>query len=511
MHSAHALELSMLVSRVVSVVSILNRQGLLSMNFSDYAAHDAFGISRLIKDREVSVEEVTEAAIDVAEQLNPKLNALVMTNFDNARELIKEKLPESPVSGSPFYLKDVNQFSSDMPTTFSCRFFDGVKPKPDSELVKRWRQAGLVILGKTNTPEFAEDFVCESTFRGLTLNPWNPEVTTGGSSGGAGAAVASGMAPLAHGTDLGGSIRIPAACCGVFGMKPTTGLNPMGPNFMELSNGFNSDHVLTRSVRDSAAALDQSAGPLNGSRYHIRPEVDSYLAALDEKLPTLRIGVSTSTPYGDSVGKNQEVSVDRISAALVDMGHEVDEYVYPADLGLGTWMEDLWMVDVVYEIDNRIKEVGREPLHEELEALTHFVRDRIASLSAMDLYRARQGAHEASMKLIRSMSDLDLVLTPSLGSDPIPVGYMDSRTANFNMETWGERGHAFAPFSYICNVSGQPAASLPVQLNDGEHPCAVQLAGHTGKDHLILQVAAELEKEFGWDQCRPPIWAGDLQ
>ena len=174
-------------------------------------------------------------------------------------------------------------------------------------------------------------------------------------------------------------------------------------------------------------------------------------------------------------------------------------------------MEDLWMVDVVYEIDNRIKEVGREPLHEELEALTHFVRERVASLSAMDLYRARQGAHEASIKLIKSMIDFDLVLTPTLASDPIPVGYMDSRTANFNMETWGERGHAFAPFAYICNVSGQPAASLPVQLNDGEHPCAVQLAGHTGKDHLILQVAAELEKELRWDQYRPPIWAGDLQ
>ena len=481
------------------------------MNFSDYADHDAVGIARLIKAKEVSAEEVTEMAIHVAERMNPKLNALVMTNFDNARAAAVQKLPDSPVSGAPFYLKDVNQFTSDMPTTFSCPFFDGVKPKPDSELVKRWRKAGLMILGKTNTPEFAEDFVCEPTFRGVTLNPWNPKVTTGGSSGGAGAAVASGMVPLAHGTDLGGSIRIPAACCGVFGLKPTTGLNPMGPYFMELSNGFNSDHVLTRSVRDSAAALDQSAGPIRGSRYHVRPEVNSYLAALDERPPKLRIGVSISTPYGDAVGKNQEASVERVSTALADMGHEIDEYAYPADLGLGSWMEDLWMVDVAYEIDNRIKEVGREPLHEELEALTHFVRERVESLSAMDLYRARQGAHEASMRLMNSMSEFDLVLTPTLGSDPIPVGYMDSRTANFNMETWGERGHAFAPFAYICNVSGQPAASLPVQLKDGEHPCAVQLAGHTGKDHLILQVAAELEKKFGWHQYRPPIWAGDLQ
>ena len=481
------------------------------MNFSDYAELDAVGISTAIRKGEVSSQEVTDKAIEVAELMNPDLNALVLTNYDNARSFAAGKLPETPVSGVPFYLKDVNQFSHDMPTTFSCRFFESASPKEDSELVRRWRQAGLVFLGKTNTPEFAEDFVCEPTFRGVTLNPWNTAVTTGGSSGGAGAAVASGMVPLAHATDLGGSIRIPAACCGVFGLKPTTGLNPIGPYYMEFANGFNSDHVLSRSVRDSAAALDQSAGPVRGSRYHVRPEVDSYLAALDEKPPKLRIGVSTSTPYGDSVGKNQEASVEKVSVALADMGHEVDEYSYPADLGLGSWMEDLWMVDVVYEIDNRIKEVGREPLHEELEALTHFVRERVASLSAMDLYRARQGAHEASMRLIQSMIDFDLVLTPTLASDPIPVGYMDSRTANFNMETWGERGHAFAPFAYICNVSGQPAASLPIQLNPGEHPCAVQLAGHSCDDHLILQVAVRLEQHFQWQNYRPPIWAGDLE
>ena len=220
------------------------------MNFEDYADQDAVGLARLIRTKAVSAREVTEAAIEAADHLNPKLNALVMTNFDNAREQVKKDLPDSPVSGAPFYLKDVNQFTSDMPTTFSSRFFEGAPPREDSELVSRWRNAGLVILGKTNTPEFAEDFVCEPTFRGVTRNPWNPDVTTGGSSGGAGAAVASGMVPLAHGTDLGGSIRIPAACCGVFGLKPTTGLNPMGPYFMEFSNGFNSDHVLTRSVRD---------------------------------------------------------------------------------------------------------------------------------------------------------------------------------------------------------------------------------------------------------------------
>jgi amidase len=342
----------------------------------------------------------------------------------------------------------------------------------------------------------------------VTLNPWNPEVTTGGSSGGAGAAVASGMVPFAHATDLGGSIRIPAACCGVFGLKPTTGLNPVGPYYSEISGGFNSDHVLSRTVRDSAAALDASAGPMRGVRYHVRPMVNSFLEALDQPVPKFRIGVSKLTPSGDAVGANQEQAVDKVSAAIQGMGHELVEYRHPDDLGLGSWMESLWMMDVVYEIENRIQELGREPERHEIDALTRYCREHVAGLTAMDLYRARQGAHEASIKLMNAMSDLDMVLTPALGSDPIAVGALDSRTDNFTMEKWSEAGHAFAPFAYICNITGQPSASLPVQLVEGEHPCAVQLAGHHLRDHVVLQLAHQLEEHFQWSGYRPPIWAG---
>lgn len=478
------------------------------MNPNEYARLDGVALAAAIKRGDVSAMEVTKTAIGVVEKLNPKLNAVVMTNFDNARDAAKGVLADTALAGVPFLLKDVNQFSHDMPTTFSCAFFADAAAKPDSELVSRWRKAGLIILGKTNTPEFAEDFVCEPTLRGVTLNPWNAEVTTGGSSGGAGAAVASGMVPFAHATDLGGSIRIPAACCGVFGLKPTTGLNPVGPYYPEISGGFNSDHVLSRTVRDSAAALDTSAGPMRGARYHVRPMVDSFLKALDQPVPTLRIGVSKRTPYGDAVGANQEHAVDEVSAALQSMGHELVEYCHPDDLGLGSWMESLWMMDVIYEIENRIQELGREPARHEVDALTRYCREHVASMTAMDLYRARQGAHEASIKLMDSMSDLHMVLTPALGSDPIAVGALDSRTDNFTMEKWSEAGHAFAPFAYICNITGQPAASLPVQLVEGEQPCAVQLAGHHLQDHVVLQVAQQLEEHFQWSRYRPPVWAG---
>ena len=478
------------------------------MNKADYVNLDAVGIAESIRRGETTASEVAETAIDIIEGLNPKLNMMVIENFANARKRAKKPLPETPIAGAPFLLKDVNQFSHDMPTTFSCRYFGDAKPKADSELVKRWRDAGLLILGKTNTPEFAEDFVCEPTYRGTTFNPWNPEVTTGGSSGGAGAAVAAGVVPIAHATDLGGSIRIPAACCGVFGLKPTSGLNPVGPYYPEISAGFNSDHVLSRTVRDSAASLDATAGPMAGARYHIVPKVESFLRELDHPVPKLKIGVSVRTPHGDRVGPRQIKAVDITRAALESMGHITQSYTYPTDLGLGPWMETLWMMDVAYEIDQRVQENSREPLDEELEALTKYLRGHVAKLSAMDLYMGRQAAHEASVKLMDSMKDIDLLLTPSISSDPIPVGAMDSRTENFTIEAWGETGHAFAPFSYICNLTGQPAASLPVQLNDGEHPSAIQLAGHHRDDHLLLQVANALESHFEWSKYQPPTWAG---
>lgn len=479
------------------------------MNASEYTQFDAVGLAAAIARGDYSQREVLEAAIDAIEKLNPQLNAVVMTNFEAARSIAGTGALKGPLAGVPFLLKDVNVFSHDMPTTFSCRFFENARPKSDSEIVERWRHAGLNVVGKTNTPEFAEDYVCEPTFRGPTLNPWNVSLTVGGSSGGAGSAVASGMVPIAHGTDLGGSIRIPAACCGVFGFKPTTGLNPVDSSLPEIANGFNSDHVLTRSVRDSAVTLDATAGPLLGNRYYVKPPVRSYLDCLDNSLPRLRIGVCTNTPTGESVPQRQQQAVQKVRKLFAANDHELAEYSYPDDLDLGSWMDTLWMVDVAYEIDKRIAETGREPKYDEQEALTRFLRGHVKSMSAMDLYHARRRAHQTSVKLMNSMADLDLLLTPALGGDPIPVGSLDSRTEAFDYETWARDGYAFAPFSQVCNITGQPAASVPVQLAENEIPCAVQLAGHHCQDHRVLQASALLERTCNWHKFQPPIWAGN--
>ena len=478
------------------------------MKLSEYANYDAVGLATAIAQGDYSPAEVIVAAIDAIDTLNPRLNAVVMENYTNARATSYLVGANRPLSGVPFLIKDVNVFTRDMPTTFSCRFFEGVAPRPDSEIVKRWREAGLVVMGKSNTPEFAEDYVCEPSFRGATLNPWDTGMTTGGSSGGAGVAVASGMVPIAHGTDLGGSIRIPAACCGVYGFKPSTGLNPVDAAQPELASGFNSDHVLTRSVRDSAAALDATAHPIIGYRYHVRRQVPSYLACLEQDLPPLRIGVCTTTPLGDQTPARQVAAVEKVSNILAAGGHQLIEYAYPDNFEFGEWMDLLWMFDVVYEIERRSAEVGRAPEPQELEAMTRYLVEKVAASDAMVHYRARLRAHQISVRLMNSMQGLDLLVTPALASDPVAVGEFDSRSEAFDYHRWAAQGAAFAPFSHVCNMTGQPAASLPVQLAVDEPPCAVQLAGQLGEDHLLLQVSAMLEGHLDWAACRPPIWAG---
>ena len=473
------------------------------MKLSEYLALDGIAIAEGIKAQMWSAIDVVECARQVIEALNPELNAVVMKNYEIAAGVAKRQLPDTRLAGVPLLLKDVNVSTSDMPTTFSCRFFQDAKPAHDSAIVRRWREAGLAIIGKTNTPEFAEDFVCEPTWRGPTLNPWDDKITTGGSSGGAGAAVASGMVPIAHGTDLGGSIRIPAACCGVYGFKPTTGLNPVDFSHQELASGFNSDHVLTRTVRDSAAVLDVTAHPLTGSRYSVHRQVPSFLDTLHHYPENLRIGVCTHTPTGEQTPARQQQAVEKVSLLLESAGHRVVAYRFPKNLNLGYWLDTLWMFDIIAELEAGAQQRGRQPEDYELEALTRYMREYVKRLSAMDHHYARVAAHRQSVILMDSLSDFDLLLTPSLGSDPIPLGSMDSRTDSFNYQNWSDQGLAFAPFSYFCNVTGQPSASLPVWFPGDTFPGAVQLSGHNGSDHVVLQMSAYLEQHLDWGARLP--------
>ena len=473
------------------------------MTPDEFRAHDAIALAALVAGGEVSVREVTDASIRLIERRNPQVNAVVAERFEGALDQAARMDPArpegaGPLWGVPFLLKDVNLVSADLPTRFASRFFAGAKPGRDSTLVRRWRDAGLVTLGTSNTPEFAGDFTTEPVAYGPTRNPWNEGVTVGGSSGGAGAAVAAGMVPLAHGTDLGGSIRIPAACCGVFGFKPSVGLNPLGPHREEIAGGLDADHVLSRSVRDSAASLDVTAGPDAGTRIGRALPPGGFLRGLDEPSPFLRIGLCLDDASGRRAGAAQVAAAEGAASLLEDLGHRVEPYRYPTGIVPGPWFDALWTPDVLHLVRMRVEEIGREPREEELEPMTWAILDLAKGLSALNHLFARLEMVRVAQALGQSMEGVDVVMTPALAEDPPPLGTLTFVANGSDLGRWNARGYGFAPFATPANLGGQPAAVCPVEIGPSGLPVAVQLAGRPGDDLKVLRLARDLEAVTGW-------------
>ena len=483
------------------------------MRIDEYAALDAVAIATLVRAGEVSAAEVTDAAIGAIEALEPRLHALVLQDFPQARETARRVPVTAPLAGVPFLVKDVNLQVAGWPTTHSSRFFATAAALPDSELVARWRRAGTVFLGKTNTPEFADNFATEPAWRGTTLNPWDPAVTVGGSSGGAAAAVASGMVPVAHGTDVGGSIRVPAACCGLFGLKPSRGLNPLGPHHAELGAGLNCDHVLSRSVRDSAAFLDATAGPDPGAPYRVQRAVPSYLAALSGPRERLRIACIARNVDGLAVAPEIEARLGDAVRLCEGLGHEVVPAAFPdevAALAAGEAWMPLWLMDIAMLIRDRARELGRGPGPDEIETMPRYAMERIERMSAHEYLDFRRLAHRICLAMLRAFDSYDLILTPATGTLPPAVGTLDANAPDFDFARWGAAGYTFAPFSELFNVTGQPAASLPLFQSASGLPLGIQLIGRQDEDHRLLRLAADLEAVTAWSNRHPPLWAGKL-
>jgi len=471
----------------------------------EYAQLDGIALAREIKAGTFTAKDAADTSLAIIDALNPKLNAVTIRAPSISSP---SQHATSTLASVPFLLKDANLHSGDMPTTWSSRYLEDSPTLPDSTLVRRWRDAGLVILGKTNTPEFAGEFTTEPGWRGVCRNPWAQNRTTGGSSGGAAAAVASGMVPIAHATDLGGSIRIPSACCGVFGFKPTVGLNPAGP-FAELASGLNSDHVITRSVRDSAASLDITRGPDASSRYHVTGKVESYLKALDAPVDALRIGYTVETPDGKTIDSRQSAAVTDTVEVFERLGHRCSQFTWPDDIEIGPWFETLWAVDIAAIVDEHQSRTGRKRSSDDIDPLSEFVLDEIMSASALDSYRARIEAGRIATRLNLAQADFDVLITPALATDPVEIGTIMS-TRPFNMESWAEAGYQFSPFTAPFNLTGQPAAACPTSFDETALPCGVQLVGKHRDDHIVLQLSRVLEQHHNWQSRRPPCWAGDL-
>jgi amidase len=469
----------------------------------DLAHLDAIAQAELVRCKQVKPIELVEAAIERIERLNPQLNAVVTPMYELARAAASGPLPDGPFAGVPFLLKDLTAAYAGVRMTSGSRFLRDYIAPVDSELVVRYKRAGLIVVGKTNTPEFGLVPTTEPVLFGPTRNPWDTTRTPGGSSGGSAAAVASGMVPAAHGNDGGGSIRIPASCCGLFGLKPTRGRNPLAIEATMLSV----EHVLTRSVRDSAALLDATQGAEPGDPYHAPAPARPYLEEVGADPGKLRIALTAESL--SEFGLEQDcIDAVRDTAKLCEsLGHHVEEVKLAGldDDMFSRAFDIIWSADTAADLQKVALLTGREPTEQDFEPLTWALAERGARYSAGEALYALRVFQEAAGVLDLFMSAFDVWLTPTLGEAPVPLGTFDSRPDD--PIAGYRRAEQFVPFTPIANVGGQPAMSVPLYWNAQGLPIGTHFVARFGNEATLFRLAAQLEQARPWAERRPPVFA----
>ncbi len=468
---------------------------------------DATAQAELVRREEVTPTEMVQGAIERIERLNPELNAVITPLFERAMDAVASANVDAPFSGVPFLLKDIVAEYAGTPLSEGSAFLAGhyISPK-DSELVRRYRKAGLIILGKTNTPEFALMPTTEPRQFGPSRNPWNTKMTTGGSSGGSTAAVASGMVAAAHANDGGGSIRVPSSCCGLVGLKPTRGRNSLGPEVGDAANGLLCDHVVTRSVRDSAAILDATAGPLPGDPYFPALPERPFAEEVGRKPGRLRIGFGTVPLNGAPTHPDCVAAAESAAKLCEELGHDVIEASPTVDSKrLFKAFGSVWAGFLCWGIKDWAKRSGLPIEESSFEPATWRTYLHGERLTSGDYLMAVQELQRASRDAARFFNDYDLWLTPTLAQPPVPLGYFD-----YTPETRDQhiaRLAEYTGFTLIANASGQPGISLPLHWNDDNLPIGVQLLGRYGDEATLIRMAAQLEEARPWSQRRPQVCA----
>lgn len=499
--------------------------------FAEFESYDGLGLAELVKKGELTPVELVDAAIERIETHNPNVNAVIYQEFDQARKAAAGDLPDGPFKGVPFLLKDLIATWGGRPMVSGSRFFQGYKPPRDSELVCRYKATGLIILGKTNTPEFGLTPFTEPEVFGPTRNPWDTTRTPGGSSGGSAAAVASGMVPLAHGNDGGGSIRIPASCCGLFGLKPTRGRLPMGPDLGEVWFGMAVEHVLTRSVRDSAAMLDATAGPDPGAPYFAPPHERPFLEESKRDPGKLKIAFTTHPMVGRIVEPDCKKAVEETAKFLSSLGHELVEDAPEID---GEAFSRAFVTMVCAEVASDIADaealLGKKASHRDFELATWLLSLMGNNLSAKSLSRALRYLKMISRSIGSFFQKYDLLLTPTLGMVPFKIGSLRPENqlaaAEVRMMRLIARTNAawllnmaggidkiaegifdFIPWTPVFNVTGQPAMSVPLYWNDQNLPIGLHFVARYADEATLFRLAGQLEQAMPWFHRRPPLKA----
>ena len=470
---------------------------------------DATDQAALVRSGDVSASELLEAAIHRIERIDPVLNAVVIRWFDHARDVASGQLPAGPFRGVPFLLKDLWAAYAGQTISNGNRALARLAaPSPtDTTLVARFRAAGFVTAGRTNSPEFGSLPTTEPEAWGATRNPWNHDHSPGGSSGGSAAAVASGMVPIAHASDGGGSIRIPASCCGLVGLKPSQGRISMGP-FRDESN-LGVELCVSRSVRDTAALLDAVHGPGVGDTVIAPPPMRAYLDELVSDPAALRIGLLDHHPAGGPVHPECETAVRRTAALLESLGHHV-EPAFPAALAdqeFSRRFSALWSTNMGVSLQRVAEQIGHPLGSDDVELVNATMAEFAGTVTAVD-YAQALAATVTFRRAVQQwwagddrLPGFDLLLTPTLGEPPVPIGTF-ANDPDSPMAPMARAG-SYVPFTPQFNASGQPAISLPMHWTADGLPVGVQLVAAFGREDLLLAVAGQLERAQPWAQRRP--------
>jgi amidase len=475
------------------------------MSFTEYADYDGLGLADLVAREEVTALEVVDAAIGVIERHNPALNAVVHKAYEEARAAAAGPLLDGPFAGAPLLVKDLLIAVGGWPRTSGSRFCKDVVDSADSGLMRRYRSSGAIALGKTNCPEFGITGTTEPALFGPCRNPWNLGHIAGGSSGGSAAAVASGMVPLAHGGDGRGSIRIPASCCGLVGLKVTRDRNPHLPDGYDFAQGYVVEHVVTRTVRDCAAMLDVTGVPEPASPYAPPAKARPYMQETAASPGRLRIAWSSETANGRPIAPEVQAALESVADTLAKLGHEV------VPQGLGVDQRALYGAQNAFSGANfaagmkrLIAEIGREPEEGELEPLTWAALKGGRRATGEQVMWEAQELRMLARGVMALFETFDVFLTPVMGTPPPPIGYLDP-VAVAPRDIGRRNGEVF-PFCAPFNMTGQPSISLPLAMSASGLPIGMMFTARYADEATLFRLAGQLEKEMPWKDRRPAIW-----
>ncbi|WP_053732728.1 amidase [Nocardia sp. NRRL S-836] len=489
------------------------------MDFDEYRRYDATGLARLVAEKQVSAAELLAVAQERTEAVNPRLNAIVRGVSATPSDDLT-----GPFAGVPFLIKDLGQDYAGLPTSNGSRSLRSLPATEHSTVVRRWLDAGLVIFGKTNLPEFGAKAISESEVWGPARNPWNLDHTPGGSSGGSAAAVAAGIVPCAGANDGGGSIRIPAACCGLVGLKPGRGLTPFGPGTAEMMHGAAVQGVVSRTVRDTAAMLDVICGGEPYGPYTPGMPGASYASCVNEEPGKLRIGVRVPSAINPDPHPEARAAVDTAVKALTSLGHEVEE-LPEAPFDDATLAHDFllsWFVNLAWKVAEAKRLTGAPDAAFERDTLLMAALGR--ATSSVDYVDAVQRRHEHTRRLSTFFESYDLLLTPSLATPPPKIGAFElpvtlqratdvllkTRTARFLRNTGIVDGMirdnlGWVPYTQLANLTGRPAISLPLHWTAAGLPLGVQFVAPLDGESLLIKLAAQLEQALPWGDRVPAL------